>query len=229
MTPPSWLVAIARLVVTLAVPILLVVSPLYLFISPAYVRFQYRREGFPPSSRFTPQERQRLSDVLVNYLRGRATYEEMAGARTDTGEVALRAKEVQHMVDVKRVTDTFFVAHVVAVAMLFIGGGILWRSSSLAGLAFALRWGVWVTGGLIALVLLSSIADFSSFFTRFHQLFFSAGSWLFYEEDTLIQLYPLVFWGDTVLLLGITILLETGILYALTIWLARAGGGKIGA
>ena len=32
------------------------------------------------------------------------------------------------------------------------------------------------------------------FFTRFHQVFFSEGSWLFFEDDTLIQLYPLPLW-----------------------------------
>ena len=41
----------------------------------------------------------------------------------------------------------------------------------------------WVTAALMALVILSSLIDFSVFFTRFHQLFFTEGSWIFYEDE----------------------------------------------
>jgi integral membrane protein (TIGR01906 family) len=207
MTRAPWMTSLARLAVTLALPILLIVSPLYYFISPAYVASQYARPGFPPSSRFTPNERQRLSDVLVHYLRGRASLEEMVSLRTNSGQIALRSQEVEHMVDVKGVTDAFFIAHPVALVLVLLGGWFTWRVGR-DELARALRRGIWLTGGLMLLVLLSSLVDFSSFFTRFHQLFFESGTWLFFEQDTLIQLYPLVFWRDTVLLLGGAILIE---------------------
>jgi integral membrane protein (TIGR01906 family) len=216
------MISLARLAVTVAVPVLLIVSPLYYFISPAYIAFQYARPGFPPSSRFTPNERQRLSDVMVNYLRGRASLDEMASLRTDNGQIALRSQEVEHMVDVKGVTDAFFIAFPVALVLLVVGGWFLWRKGW-AELARALRRGVWLTGGLMLLVIISSLIDFDVFFIRFHQLFFAPGTWTFFEQDTLIQLYPPVFWSDTTLLLGGVILAGAALVYVLTVLLERRG------
>ena len=224
MTRAPLTTSLPRLAVTLAVPLLLIVSPLYYFVSPGYVALQYGRPVFPPSSRFAPQERQRLSDVLVNYLRGRASLEEMATLRTDAGQIALRSQEVTHMEDVKGVTDAFFIAHPVALALLLLGGWFAWRAGR-DELARALRRGVWLTGGLMLLVVLSALVDFSVFFTRFHQLFFEPGTWLFFEQDTLIQLYPLVFWNDTVLLLGGVILAEAALVFALAAFLGRQRRG----
>ncbi len=220
MTRAPWMIYLARLAVTVSLPVLLIASPLYYFISPAYVASQYARPGFPPSSRFTPDERQRLSDVLVNYLRGRASLDDMVSLRTDSGQIALRSQEVEHMVDVKGVTDAFFIAHPVALVLLLLGGWFTWRVGR-DEVARALRQGVWLTGGLMLLVLLTSLVDFSTFFTKFHELFFAPGTWTFFEQDTLIQLYPLVFWSDTTLLLGGVILAEAVLVYALTGFLTR--------
>jgi uncharacterized membrane protein len=44
---------------------------------------------------------------------------------------------------------------------------------------------------------------FWSFFADFHHLFFQGNSWLFPDSDTLIRLYPLQFWQDAVLSIGI--------------------------
>jgi integral membrane protein (TIGR01906 family) len=220
MTRAPWMTFLARLAVTISVPVLLIVSPLYYFISPSYIASQYARPGFPPSSRFTPDERQRLSDVLVNYLRGRASLDDMASLRTASGQIALRSHEVEHMVDVKGVTDAFFIAHPVALVLLLLGGWFLWRMGR-HEFAKALRRGLWLTGGLMLLVLLTSLIDFDVFFTKFHELFFAPGTWMFFAEDTLIQLYPLVFWIDTTLLLSGVILLQAVVVYVLTIFLAR--------
>lgn len=210
------IIALAHAALVIAVFILLIATPLYLYISPAWVRYEYGRDGFPPSSRFGAEERLRLSDANVNYLRGRVSRAELAALRTDSGEVAMRAEEVQHMADVKGVTDGFFVAHGAALALALLSVTAIWRSPRRGWLYLYLRQGIWLVGGLMLLILASSFIDFDTFFTRFHQIFFSAGSWLFWEEDTLIQLYPLPFWIDTIAKLAATILLEAGILYAVT-------------
>jgi integral membrane protein (TIGR01906 family) len=143
--------------------------------------------------------------------------------RTEQGERALRDAEIQHLVDVKGVLDGLFLAHGVALVVGFIMAGVLvWRTcpSVLTG---ALKRGVWFAGGIIALVLVSSLVDFDVFFTRFHQVFFSPGTWVFYARDTLIQLYPLPFWIDVVWKLGVVILAEAGILYAGSILVEQRG------
>jgi len=61
-----------------------------------------------------------------------------------------------------------------------------------------------VTIGVIATIGASGNGDlFWSFFADFHHLFFQGNSWLFPDSDTLIRLYPLQFWQDAVLSIGI--------------------------
>lgn len=213
---PTWLAAIARVLLVLAMPVVLLLSPLYLFVTPAFVRHEYTRQGFPPSERFAPEERLRLSDTIVHYLRGRASREEMASMRTDRGEVALLKSEVQHLVDVKIVMDAFWRAHGIGLVVALLCLIVLWASPARPSVPIALRQGVWITAGLIAAIVTSSFIDFDLFFTRFHEMFFSAGSWLFYETDTLIQLYPLPFWVDAVWKIGAVVLVEMAAIYGVT-------------
>ncbi|MFH1086805.1 MAG: DUF1461 domain-containing protein [Chloroflexota bacterium] len=222
---PTWVVSAARVLVIVAVPILLVATPLYIFVNPGFVHHEYGRAGFPPSIRFGDAERRRISNVIVNYLRDRATVSDMAAARSASGEIALRDEEVQHLVDVRGVTDGFFIAHQVALVLGLAAALALWFSTGRARLPGALRRGVWLAGGLIVFVLLFSLVDFDLFFTRFHQVFFSAGSWLFYEDDTLIQLYPLPLWIDAVLKVGATVLALAAAVLGLATILARGAGG----
>ncbi|MBM3189766.1 MAG: TIGR01906 family membrane protein [Chloroflexi bacterium] len=221
MQTPPWLASIAHVILVFAIPVIMVVTPLLVYVSPTWVRYQYGRTGFPPSSRFTLAERLRISDVILHYLHGRATLEQMAAAKTDGGEIALNEDEVQHLVDVKGVTDGFFRAYAVALVLALLCIAALWRSSQRERLPAALRQGVWIICGLMLLILASSLIDFDVFFTRFHQLFFQPGTWVFYVEDTLIQLYPLPFWIDTVWKLAITIMVEGLLVYGAAAGLSR--------
>ncbi|HHX63489.1 MAG TPA: TIGR01906 family membrane protein [Chloroflexi bacterium] len=217
MRTPAWLATFARIALVVAIPVILLASPLYLFVTPEYARYQYARPGFPLAERFNPVERARISDVILEYLRGRVSLEDMAAVRTDTGEIAMRPDEVQHLVDVKRVTDGFFIAHAVALVVAVASGVLLWYSDRRAFLYIYLRQGVWITGGMILLVLLSALLDFDLFFTRFHQIFFEEGTWIFWADDTLIQLYPLPFWVDTVQRIVAVIAIESALIYALSV------------
>lgn len=213
---PKWLLVLARWCVPICIPVLLLVSPLHLFATPGFVHHEYARPAFPPAERFGSQERMRLSDTIVRYIRGWETLEELRALRTDRGEPALNEREVQHLVDVRLVMDAFFFAYWIALAIFLAGALGLWLGQR-EMLAIAIRQGLWITGGLIALVLVSSFIDFDVFFTRFHQMFFSEGTWLFYETDTLIQLYPLPLWIDVVWKIGGIVLAEAALLYAATL------------
>jgi integral membrane protein (TIGR01906 family) len=223
MNLPNWLLALCRIVITVAVPILIIATPLYIFVTPGYVRHEYGLKGFPPSTRFDDAERLRLSDIIVGYLRGNATLDDMATMRTDEGDIAMRPEEVQHIVDVKVVTDGFFLAHRVALALGLLAAYVLWRASRLVTMGEALRQGLYVIVGLLVFIVLASLVDFEVFFTRFHQIFFQAGTWVFWVDDTLIQLYPLPLWMHAVWKIGVVALIEVAIVYGLTNWLRRYG------
>lgn len=218
MKTPTWLITILQLFLSLSVPLILVVSPLYFFFTPAMVRYQYNRAGFPPSTRFDRQERLRLSDTIVRYLRGEEDVEALRHMRTSEGEKALKESEIEHLVDVKGVLDGLFLAHGIVLGVGLVIGMILCWRAGLAQVVKALQGGVWITVGFIALVFISSFVDFNVFFTRFHQIFFEPGTWVFHAQDTLIQLYPLSFWIDMVWKLGGIILAEAGLLYALSMF-----------
>ena len=205
MEAPRWLASLAHLALVLSVPILVIVTPLLVFITPGISRYEYSRPGFPPSERFNPVERLRMSAV-----------------KTDAGEVALKPDEVQHLVDVKGVVDGFFRAYNIALLLAPLSAILLWNAGRRREICTCLRQGVWIVAGLGLLVLVSSLIDFDMFFTRFHQVFFKPGTWVFYEEDTLIQLYPLPFWIDIVWKLAVAILAGSAIVYVGSIALERA-------
>ena len=222
MNLPTWIASVARLVIAFAMPILLVVSPLYIYVTQGFVRHQYTSQSIPASARFGTEERLRISDLILDYLQGRATVADMAAEKTDAGPVALLEREVQHLVDVRAVMDGFFATHRVGLILSMLCIALVWFSDARQTLPSALRRGVWASGVAILLVLLAALVDFDLFFTRFHQVFFSAGSWLFSMEDTLIQLYPLPFWISAVWKVGLTILGEAGLVLGIASAIERS-------
>ena len=60
-----------------------------------------------------------------------------------------------------------------------------------------------VLGTLVLFMLLS----FNAIFTGFHRIFFEGDTWLFLFSDTLIRLFPLQFWQDAFIAVGVFTLL----------------------
>ena len=63
--------------------------------------------------------------------------------------------------------------------------------------------------GLLGVIGLFAIISFWNFFTFFHSLFFKGDSWLFLYSDTLIRLFPMRFWQDVFLLVGLITLISS--------------------
>jgi integral membrane protein (TIGR01906 family) len=189
---------LARVILILCVPVILIAAPLYLLWRPSYLRLQYGLSNMPPSSRFPESERLRLSDTILRYTIGAAPLEEMANMRTDAGDTALLPTETQHLVDVAVVVHGFYVAGIVALAVAVLAGMYLIRSRP-GWLAKALRTGTGLMLAFLLVIGLTALVDFDLFFTLMHGVFFKSGTWTFSYEDTLIQLYPLPFWTNAIL------------------------------
>lgn len=213
---PVW-ARLTRGVLLVCLPIVLLFTPLYVFVTPAFVHHEYRQSYFPAADRFGTTERQRLSDVLVGYLRGDATLEQMTTLLTDSGDVAMRSAEVEHMVNVKQVMDVFFWLHGIA-AVLAVAALVALGFRARAAVAPALRRAVWISGAIIVFIVAASLINFDSFFVTFHELLFPGGNWTFYYDDTLIQLYPLRLWIDAVWKMGAMIGLELVVVWV-SAWL----------
>lgn len=192
------------IVLTLAVPVLLVLVVVRLMISPTYLSLEYYKPDFPPDDYgFTLADRLHYGPFALNYLINNANISYLRDLTFPDGRPFYNGRELQHMIDVQRVTQiAFTVLFVVAVFVALIGFVL---SRSREGRA-ALRRGLF-SGGLLTLTLIAGLGIFvlvnwETFFTQFHELFFANGTWTFEYSDSLIRLYPVRFWQDTALTIG---------------------------
>jgi integral membrane protein (TIGR01906 family) len=187
---------IACVVLVLCIPPLLLLSPLYVLATPAFVRYEYNKPDFPPPVFYSPTERLSLAEATVHYLRSNAGPDYLWELRSQ-GQEAYNPREVQHLVDVKRVMRWALWVHGICTVLCIAAVAFLWRRPQ----GRARVWQAVYQGCLVLLALLAAIGvlaltNFDVFFVLFHRLLFRGDSWLFAYSDTLIQLFPVQFWMD---------------------------------
>ena len=187
---------IARLVLLLCIPLLLLLSNLYVVATPAFIRYEYGKPGFPPADFYSPAERLTLAGATLKYLRSSAGPAYLWDLRSQ-GQEVYNPREVQHLVDVKVVMRAAFWVHGICALLGLAAAAFLWRRSG--GRSAVLR--AVYQGSVALLISLAAIGvlaytNFDVFFVFFHRIFFQGDSWLFAYSDTLIQLFPVQFWMD---------------------------------
>lgn len=206
--PPAQRLAfgLARLFLTVMVPIVLTLASVRVVMSPLFLQIEYNRPGFPEDVYgFTIEDRLTFAPYAVNYL----LYNEdlsYLGDLTfpDTDRPLFNASELRHMYDVQVVTQ-------LAYRLLLIGGiasliisAVLWHSGRYS--RQVLRQGIFngavLTLTTIAFIVFFALTAWDIFFTAFHELFFEPGTWRFAYSDTLIRLFPEQFWFDASLVIG---------------------------
>jgi integral membrane protein (TIGR01906 family) len=197
----SWLL-------TLLLPLALTLLGVRLLLTHAFPEIEYRLPGFPADTYgFTLQERLHWSGISIDYLLNNADIS-FLGDLTFMDNVPLfNGRELSHMHDVKNVVQPVLaVAYGVWIFILALGlwarfGG--WWPQFVRGL-----WrGGWLTVGLVVVLGILAAVSFWQFFTLFHELFFTGDSWMFLYSDTLIRLFPMRFWQDAFLFVGLLDLL----------------------
>jgi integral membrane protein (TIGR01906 family) len=190
--------------ITILVPLALTFLGLRLLLTHAFLEAEYRMPGFPTDDYgFNLQDRLHWSKISVDYLLNNADISFLEKQKFPDGSALFNERELSHMQDVKRVVQpVLWIGYAVWFFMLGIGlwacfGG--WWPELLRGL----KRGGWLTVGLVAAVGIFAGISFWQFFTIFHGLFFSGGSWLFLYSDTLIRLFPLPFWQNAFLFAGV--------------------------
>ena len=184
-------------VILVGLPPVIVLSGLYLLMSPAYVRYEYGKAGFPPATRLSDEQRYTAALECIRYLRTGVGIEALQRPKGSEGPL-FNERELRHMVDVKAVTRGTFTFH--RVCTMLVLGAILYlaRYGPQGECAPRLVQGAGLTILLVLLLLVAAVLNFNWFFTEFHHLFFEGETWLFSYTDTLIELFPLPFWFDTV-------------------------------
>lgn len=187
---------IARLLVIVLLPFVLLLTSARFVMSHAYARWEYGKPDFPKATRINDTERLTNALASIDFVTGQASEAEFRALRVN-GQPAWNEREVQHMIDVRVVTGRIFTFHLVALALVLASLLVLRGRRA----ARALQYGslltvlMWIVLGIFAAV------SFNQFFTLFHALFFEGDTWIFDYEDTLIQLFPIPFWFDAALLI----------------------------
>jgi integral membrane protein (TIGR01906 family) len=197
------IVKILSILVTLVVPFILIMMAIRLLINPLFLTVEYNLPNFPSDPYgFTTAERLKWCELSMDYLINSEPDDYLATLKFEDGTPLYNERELSHMLDVRVLVQSALTAWYILLGVTLLLGLTAWKFGYLKELWKSITLGGWLTLGVIFLVILSTFIDFSALFTAFHGLFFQGDTWLFYESDTLIRLYPLKFWSDAFIYVG---------------------------
>ena len=188
-------------ILTVILPFILLMNSVVLVFTVNFLTYEYKKPDFPPDPfGFTLEQRIKYGTASVNYITdvfGDYNDDYFAGLKKEDGTPLFNERELSHMKDVKTVFQTARL--VLAVMMVFVILTIYLVSQnpdSLKGFLKAL-----IRGGILTIVIITAVivlifTGFDAFFDGFHRIFFTGESWLFYENDSLIRLFPEMLWVD---------------------------------
>jgi integral membrane protein (TIGR01906 family) len=185
---------VLRLLIIIAVPVVLTMGLVRLMTLPWYPAWAYRQAWFPDDPLGLEMEaRLQLARGAIRSLNVPRGPDLLRDLSLPDGGEAFNEREIEHMVDVKRVYDGLTLAAGLLLVAGAVAGGWLRRRET-CGL-----WTALLQGGALTLAILVGlgiwmVVGFNAFFTTFHGLFFEAGTWVFKYSDTLIRLFPIEFW-----------------------------------
>lgn len=222
---PPWLLKLARVLVIICLPFFFGFTMIGLVINDSYPRYQYNNPNFPEDPfGFTAEERVELALVAVDYLRRPEPAEQVIYLLEEqtlpgTNRPLYNEREIDHMIDVKLLTDGIrrlnrwaMVGLLLGLALLSIGPG------RLPAVFEAIMMGGIATVALLLFIGLFLLLAWDIFFVQFHELLFPTGTWMFPHSDSLIRLFPEKFWFDLgVIITGGTLLMG----------LLAAGAGRL--
>lgn len=191
-------------VVTLALPFFFIMTAVRALLTPVFLITEYNMPGFPEDAYgFTQADRLHYGNISIKYLTNDADVSFFDDVKLPDGSPLYNERELSHMLDVKNLVQT-------TLRLWMIMGVIL--ILTIVGAAFghwlpevwgAFSRGGWLTLALIALVLIGVMINFDALFTGFHKIFFTGDSWLFLYTDSLIRLFPIRFWQDGFIFMGV--------------------------
>ena len=190
--------------ISLAIPFFLIMTAIRILISPVYPQVEYHMPYFPPDTYgFTLTERLKWAGLSIDYLNNDADLTFLSDLRLVDGTPLYNDRELSHMLDVKQLVRKMVLAWDILAIFLAIAILAAWRGSWLGRLGGALANGGKLTITLILCILALTAVSFEWLFTMFHRLFFTGDTWLFLFSDSLIRLFPIPFWRDGFIMMGV--------------------------
>ncbi|GAB3565974.1 hypothetical protein GCM10027344_26710 [Spelaeicoccus albus] len=207
----GFLAGLARVWITISVPLVVIALAMRVVITPVFSWFEYKiRPGFPADAfGFTGDDRVHWASYVSGYLMNfdgsrflsNLVYPGNDDKVLQAGKPVFKPGEVAHMHDVKTVIVIYFLVATILLIGSIIFGIYLARRTR-RGLSMSL-----FSGSIVTLVFVIAVGVFAAlrwntFFSDFHSVFFKNGTWTFYDNDTLIRLYPDTFWTDAGIFIG---------------------------
>jgi len=209
--------SIPSILITLLVPIALILGAVRIVLNPWYPRLEYRTPWFPADEYgFTRAERDYYARIAIEYLNTNQDIHLLMDLRFTNGQTAppmsclemtdcnlmYNERELQHMIDVKYVLGIVLPVGYAAIGVIILLGLWAWKREWRRDYLSAVGRGGWLMISILITLIVLVISVFDWFFTKFHNVFFSSGTWQFYTSDTLIRLFPERFWMDTFIIVG---------------------------
>jgi integral membrane protein (TIGR01906 family) len=195
---------ILSIVLSLMIVFFILASAILLLLNPIFLNLEYHTPNFPPDLYgFTLHERLQWSKLSVEYLINSADISFLGNLKFPDNLPLFTERELSHMSDVKRLVQAVIVAWCFITVLLALSLVRAWRIHGLPEWGKALSFGGWLTGGLILAIFIAILVNFNNLFTGFHEIFFQGDSWLFAYSDTLIRLFPMMFWQDAFIAVGV--------------------------
>jgi integral membrane protein (TIGR01906 family) len=195
----NWLTA-------LLTPVALIFIGILFLLTPVFLNLEYHIPGFPADSYgFSLNDRLKWANLAQQYLVNDAGVDFLEKLKFPNGTALYNEREISHMQDVKNVVKpVMWIGY--GSWIILLGLAVLtYRSKNDRKTDFinGLRYGGWLMIFLLLVIGVFAVISFWNFFTIFHELFFKGDSWLFFYSDTLIRLFPMRFWQDAFLMIGL--------------------------
>lgn len=243
-TLPEWLVTVCRWVLVAGLPVALTLTNVRLLMTPTFPEIEYNLPDFPADFYgFTKEDRLYWAKRSIAYIlgdprvgpveawkfsdEGRAPVGTTAPANTETCSYYgddygprdctyfYNDREVRHMLDVRNVVSAALAVWALAGLLVLAAISVLAYFRQAAALRWGLITGAGVTWIVYIFVVLFVVVGFQQFFTFFHRVFFEGDTWIFLWSDSLIRLFPLKFWFDAFLFVGLATLAQAALIAAL--------------
>lgn len=165
----------------------------------------YQRHGVPADTGMDLENLAHVTQEIIDYLRGRQDVLNPQAVVDGELQYVFGEREQLHMIDV---LDLFrgvhWIRNISLLVMLPLGFWLFRNKEWKQRLFKTILNAVFITLGVIAILLLLMLIDFNQAFTWFHLLLFDNDLWLLPKSSIMIRMLPEVFFFETALkILGI--------------------------
>jgi len=202
-------------IITLLLPFITLMTAVRILITPVFAKIEYQIPDFPEDKfGFSLQERLKWSAPSIKYLVNSEDIAYLRELKFEDGTSTYNDRELSHMVDVKALVQIMIKVWLASIALILFLVILLDSYKARDIMYKGFYWGGWLSIGFVLAMLLFVAINFNQLFTWFHYAFFEGDTWLFYESDTLIRLFPLRFWQDAFIFVG-SFTIVVGLLFVL--------------